>query len=114
MSQYRSPYEEHNLKLNKNILLLQTYHLKHQKGMYSQICLKGSPQGSHKNWLLKTGDPLIQVHLHCILLQGTPKKWLLKAGLTVVKEPDMIWAIFGPHFYEFSNQYFFLNSVNDI
>ena len=33
---------------------------------YSQTCLKGSPQGTHKNWLLKTGDPLIQVVLHCI------------------------------------------------
>ena len=37
-------------------------------------------QGKPKNWLLKTGDPLILVHLHCILVQGTGKKWLLKAG----------------------------------
>ena len=47
---------------------------------YSQTCLKGSPKGTHKNWLLKTGDPLIQVYLHCNLVQGTPKRWLLKAG----------------------------------
>ena len=33
-----------------------------------------------KNWLLKTGDPLIQVHLHCILVQGSQKIWLLKTG----------------------------------
>ena len=36
--------------------------------------------GTGKNWLLKTGDPLIQVHLHYILVQGTPKRWLLEAG----------------------------------
>ena len=47
---------------------------------YSQTCLKGSPQGTGKNWLLKTGNPLIQVHLHYILVQGTLKRWLLKAG----------------------------------
>ena len=46
---------------------------------YSQTCLKGSPNGRAKNWLLQTGDPLIQVHLYCILLQGTQKRWLLKA-----------------------------------
>ena len=27
-----------------------------------------------------TGDPLIQVHLHCILVQGTLKMRLLKTG----------------------------------
>ena len=27
--------------------------------------------GKDKNGLLKTSDPLIQVHLHCILVQGT-------------------------------------------
>ena len=30
--------------------------------------------------MVKTGDPLIQVHLHCILVQGTQKMWLLKTG----------------------------------
>ena len=28
----------------------------------------GVTQGKHKHWLLKTGDPLIQVHLHYILI----------------------------------------------
>ena len=31
-------------------------------------------------WLLKAGDPLIQVDFHCILAQGTQKMWLLKTG----------------------------------
>ena len=30
--------------------------------------------------MLKTGDPLIQFHLHRILIQGTQKRWLLKTG----------------------------------
>ena len=46
---------------------------------YSQTCLKGSAQGTGKNWLLKTGDPLIQVHFQYNLVQQIPKKWLLKA-----------------------------------
>ena len=29
---------------------------------------KGVAQGKDKKWLLKTGDPLVQVHLHCILV----------------------------------------------
>ena len=37
---------------------------------YCQTCLKGSSQRAHKNWLLKTSDPLIQ--------------WPIKTGLTVV------------------------------
>ena len=52
-------------------------------------------------WLLKTGDPLIQVHLHCILVQGTQLKWLFKtddplievttlAGLTVLYYRSLI------------------------
>ena len=41
---------------------------------------EGVTQGKDKKWLLKTGDPLIQVHLHCILGQGTQKRWLLKTG----------------------------------
>ena len=47
---------------------------------HSQTCLKGSSKGKDKKWLLKTGDPLIQVHLHCILIQWTQKRWLLKTG----------------------------------
>ena len=47
--------------------------------MYSQTCLKGSPQGKKKG-LPKRSDPLIQDHLHCILVQGTQKRWLLKTG----------------------------------
>ena len=35
--------------------------------------LRGHPREGQK-WLLKTGDPLIQVHLHCILGQGTQKR----------------------------------------
>ena len=45
-----------------------------------RIALHGPVQGKDKNWLLKTGDPLIQVHLHCILVQGTQKMWLLQTG----------------------------------
>ena len=41
---------------------------------------KGVTPGEAKKWLLKTGDPLIQVHLHYILIQGTQKRWLLKTG----------------------------------
>ena len=41
--------------------------------------LRGHRKEGQK-WLLKTGDPLIQVHLHCSLGQGTRKKWLLKTG----------------------------------
>ena len=45
---------------------------------YSQTCLKGSAQGTGENWLLKIGDPLIQVHFHYNLVQRIPKKsgWL--------------------------------------
>ena len=48
-------------------------------GIQSNLSL-GVTQGKPDNWLLKTGDPLIQVHWHCIWLQGTQKMWLLKAG----------------------------------
>ena len=41
---------------------------------------QGVTHGKDKNWLLKTGDPLIQVHLHYILVQGTQKMWLHKTG----------------------------------
>ena len=41
--------------------------------------LRGHPREA-RNWLLKTGDPLIQAHLHCIWLQGNQKMWLLNAG----------------------------------
>ena len=54
--------------------------IKTLKILLSQTCLKGSSQGTHTIWLLKTGDPLIQVCLHCNLVLGTPKMWLLKAG----------------------------------
>ena len=43
--------------------------------------------GTHKNWLLKTGDPLIQVHLHCILVEGTPKNRLLNTGDHLISDP---------------------------
>ena len=70
---------------------------------YSQTCLKGSAEGTGKNWLLKTGDPLIQVHFHYNLVQRIPKKWLLKAcdpliqrslkiGSTVPLSQDFSWV----------------------
>ena len=40
----------------------------------------GATQGKGKMWLLKTGDPLIQVHLHCILDEGAQKRLVLKTG----------------------------------
>ena len=55
--------------------------------MYSQTRLKGSSQGTHKNWLLKTVDLLIQVHLHCNLVQGTPKYWLPTTGGPLIQWP---------------------------
>ena len=36
--------------------------------VYSQTSLKGSPRGTYKHWMLNNGDPLIQVHLHSILV----------------------------------------------
>ena len=42
-----------------------------------KLVLRGhhrGPQGTHKNLLFKTSDPLIQVHLHCNLALGIPKK----------------------------------------
>ena len=41
--------------------------------------LRGHPR-KNNYWLLKTGDPLIQVHLHCLLVQGTKEMLLLKTG----------------------------------
>ena len=52
-----------------------------------QTCLKGSAQGTGKNWLLKTGDPLIQVHFHYNLVQRIPKKWLVKACDPLIQRP---------------------------
>ena len=40
----------------------------------------GVIRGKDKMWILKKGGPLIQVHLHYILVQGTQKRRLLKAG----------------------------------
>ena len=40
----------------------------------------GVTEGKDKNWLLKTGDSLIQIHLHYIRVQGIQKKWLHKTG----------------------------------
>ena len=50
----------------------------HNTMEYSQTCLKGSAQGTGKNWLLKTGDPLIQVHFHYNLVQRIPKSGCLR------------------------------------
>ena len=41
---------------------------------------EGVTQGKAKKGLLKTGDSLIQVHLHYILVQGTQERWLLETG----------------------------------
>ena len=54
---------------------------------YSQTCLMGSAQGTSKNWLLKTGDPLIQVHFRYNLVQRIPKKWLVKAYDPLIQRP---------------------------
>ena len=60
------------------IIITSTGFFKKNAIKYSKTCLKGSSKD--KKWLLKTGDPLIQVHLHYILVQGTQKRWLLKTG----------------------------------
>ena len=39
--------------------------------------LMGSPKGRTK-WVLKTGDPLIQIHLYCILVKGRRKGGCLR------------------------------------
>ena len=57
------------------------------------LSLRWSPKGKPINWLLKTGGPLIQVHLDCTLAQVVWKRWLqiasdplievtIQAGLT--------------------------------
>ena len=46
--------------------------------------LRGHPS-EDKEWLLKTGDPLIQVHLHCMWVGGTQERWLLKTGDPLIK-----------------------------
>ena len=46
--------------------------------------LKGYQREGQKR-LLKTGNPLIQVHLHCILIQGTQKRWQLKTGAPLIE-----------------------------
>ena len=38
----------------------------------------GAPKVKDQKWLLKTSDPLIQVHLHCILVQGMQKNGCLR------------------------------------
>ena len=42
--------------------------------------LRGSPKGRTKTGCLKQVTPLILVHLHYSLVQGTQKMWLLKTG----------------------------------
>ena len=41
-----------------------------------KLDLRGQPRETHN----LTGDPLIQVHLHNIVVQGTWKRWLLWKG----------------------------------
>ena len=38
-----------------------------------------------QDWLLKTGDPLIQVHLHCIMDQAEKKTRLLNTGGSLIE-----------------------------
>ena len=54
----------------------------------STVQVRQVTPGDKQNWLLKTGDPLIQVQLHCNLVLGTPERWLLKAG-----EPLLQWPL---------------------
>ena len=56
---------------------------------YSQTCLHGSSKGRTK-WLLKTGDPLIQVHLHYIWVQGVQIWRLLKAGDSLIEVTTIV------------------------
>ena len=39
-----------------------------------------SNQGKDKKWLLRTGDPLIQVDVHFLFGSRDPERWLLKTG----------------------------------
>ena len=58
--------------------------------------LRGHPRDG-QNWLLKTGDPLIQVPLYCILVQGAQKMWLLKTGdpfIEVTTRADLTVYVF--------------------
>lgn len=49
--------------------------------VYNQTYLRGHQrEGQNTFWLLKIGDPVKQVQLHCILVQGIQKMWLLKIG----------------------------------
>ena len=41
--------------------------------------LRGHPREGQK-WLYKIGYPLIQFYLHYVLVQGAEKLWLLKTG----------------------------------
>ena len=36
--------------------------------------VKGHQKETHKNWLLNTGDPSAQVHLHCTLDKKIPER----------------------------------------
>ena len=76
-----------------NPLLRQRIHMKHhalfsskdkKKNLVSSAAiLLGAlmvTHGNDYNWLLKTGDPLIPVQLHCTLVQGAQERWLFKTG----------------------------------
>ena len=51
--------------------------LTNMMGIQSNLS-KGGAQGKDKKWLLKTGDPLIQVHLHYIWFKGPRKGGCLR------------------------------------
>lgn len=87
------------LFLHKNVMVcfgtfLETLHsflyaeLTKVSGILHQIQLNlswGITYGKHKNWLLKTDDPLIHACSHCILVKGTQKvaakhRWTLNKG----------------------------------
>ena len=51
---------------------------------FSQTCLKGSPEGTHENMLLKTGDLLYNAGSFALTLAaGIPKRALQKTSVSL-------------------------------
>ena len=59
----------------------------HQQLLIQSNFSLGVTQGKDKKWLLKTGDSLIEGHLHytCILVQGTEEWRLFKTGDSLIE-----------------------------
>ena len=51
----------------------------HEYNTVKPVLSRGHPTEGQKV-AVKKCDPFIQVHLHCILVQGTQKMWLHKTG----------------------------------